>query len=231
MGIICVSVSITLSWPRKWELPPALGCSWVDWGYGERRKHRITHLPASSCVGPHQTGLPSPVPPCSWWKPHALLIQKCAFRHRLHLRQQIVKERVFKRDTCAGAPTPAGGVSPQRSRDITATRDPECYSAWGHVFKGLCSSVGWSFLWWWKCPLTVLSSSMATSHVWLLNTQNCLETELLSLFNLVSLNLNLSSPMWPGAFGLDSSGIQNQARGRDLGPDTTPGRGRDSCPV
>lgn len=60
-----------------------------------------------------------------------------------------------------------------------------------------------------------MSSVVSISHMWLLNTQNWLGTEILSLFILVSLDLNLSSPKWLWATGLDSPALQG-GQGRQV---------------
>lgn len=92
---------------------------------------------------------------------------------------------------------------------------------WGHshsggwVGSGQCKvwscTVHYNFLWWWPRSLSALSSTIATSSMWLLSTWNVMSTteEWLST-SFIVIHLNLNCHMWPAATILEGTGLDTK---------------------
>lgn len=64
----------------------------------------------------------------------------------------------------------------------------------------LASAIQWHFLQGWECPVSVLSSTVATSYLWPLNTEN-----VASVTKELDIKLNVNKLMWLVATILDST--------------------------
>lgn len=162
-GYICISVLITLSLRREWELSSSLGCSERS-GLWQRRSCRITKLPASSCS--YQTG------PWEHKLTHlALSASSGSHMHSWFKNVPLASSppmatewegKTFKRVYLYSSYDRCWRSFLQRNWNVRVMRDPKCHLAWGHICKCVCRPVWGNFLWWWKCSIPVMSSVVAT---------------------------------------------------------------------